>query len=148
MSRGPAIGDFGARNGSQGRGSGAAASVSVSGGRGVGRPGERPDPGAPRAAGEGEVLAVLRLRDGQPGARPRALLLAGGGGAGGRAHRAARPVAQRRAGVLVGRVRRVGGGRPVPDQVRREDAVPEPQFLEQGCVAFAIVVLELHCYSK
>jgi hypothetical protein len=121
-------------NGARGRGSGAAASFSCGAARGLGRPGERPDPGAPGPAAQRGVLAVRRLRHRQPGAGARALLLARGGGAGCRAHSAARPLAQRRARVLVGRLRRVRGGRPVPHPARLPHAVPQPQFLEQGCV--------------
>jgi len=131
-----------APNGNGSRVGAAAGGLSGSGGRGHRhrRPGERPDPGAPGAAAQRGVLAVLGLRHGEPGAGARALLLARGGGAGGGAHRAARPLAQRRARVLVGRLRRVRGGWPVPHQARRPDALPQPQFLEQGWVH----VLELH----
>jgi hypothetical protein len=135
-----------APNGNGSRVGAAAGGLSGSGGRGHWhrRPGERPDPGAPGAAAQRGLLAVLGLRHGEPGAGARALLLARGGGAGGGAHRAARPLAQRRARVLVGRLRRVRGGRPVPHQARRPDALPQPQFLEQGWVH----VLELRSTLK
>ncbi|ONM55533.1 Serine carboxypeptidase-like 40 [Zea mays] len=89
------------------------------------------DQGAARPAAARQVRPVLRVRDGERGARSRALLLLRRVSRR-RGLQAAHPVAQWRAGVLVAGIRGDDGARPVPCQPRRRDAEREQARLEQS----------------
>ena len=95
----------------------------------------------PAGAAAGQLLHVLRVRHRGRGRGAGALLLAHRGGRRARGVRAARALAQRRARVLLRRLRRVRGARRLPDQRRRQVALQEPLPLEQrsGSDSFSFV---------
>uniref|UniRef100_A0A452XY56 carboxypeptidase D n=1 Tax=Aegilops tauschii subsp. strangulata TaxID=200361 RepID=A0A452XY56_AEGTS len=94
------------------------------------RPCRRPHSPAARAAGRG-LRHVLRLHHGGRGRRTVAVLSAARG-ARGRPAGAARAVAQRRARLLLRRLRRVGGARSVPRHASRRRPRPQRVSLEQS----------------